>query len=325
VTIKAERSEPTLATVLELAQKYRAWGRWGPDDELGAANYVTPDKVQAAARLVRKGKVISLAMPLDSSGPQTGDFGRVNPIHVMLQDGGDVISGAQDHLPVLRYTDDAVFMPLQCATQWDALAHIFHEGKMYNGYGPEDVSSQGAKRNAVTGLNDRAVGRGVLLDIARAKGKPWLDQSEPISAADLLACCESEGVEVREGDFLLVRTGRLAYMRQQGSWGTEGEYTGGPAPGLALSTADVLCNWHIAAVASDTWGVEVRPNETPDVFQPLHIVVLVNAGIWIGEMFDLEALAADCAEDGVYEFMFVAPPLTITGAVGSPINPQAIK
>lgn len=316
---------PNIDTVRELAKRHNAWGRWGPDDELGAANYVTPERIRAAANLVRTGKVFSLALPLDSSGPQTGEFGRVNPIHVMLQDGGDVVSGAQDHLPALRFTDDAIFMPLQCATQWDALAHIFHDGKMYNGYGPDQVSSQGAKKNAVTGLNNRAVGRGVLLDIARFKGKPWLDMSEPIEGSDLQQCCEQQGVEVREGDFLLIRTGRIGYVRQQGSWGNEGEYTGGSAPGLALSSADVLAGWRIAAFATDTWGTEVRPNETADVFQPLHIVLLVNAGIWIGEMFDLEELAADCAEDGVYDFMFVAPPLTVTGAVGSAINPQAIK
>lgn len=321
----ADRGGPNIETVLELAKRHNTWGRWGPDDELGAANYVTPERVKVAAGLVRTGKVFSLALPLDSSGPQTGEFGRVNPIHVMLQDGGDVVSGAQDHLACLRYTDDAVFMPLQCATQWDALAHIFYDGKMYNGYGPEQVSSMGAKKNAVTGLNSRAVGRGVLLDMARFKGKAWLDQSEAIHGSDLQECCAKQGVTVGEGDFLLIRTGRIGYMRQLGSWGTEGEYTGGLAPGLALSAADVIAGWHVAAFATDTWGTEVRPNETPDVFQPLHIVLLVNAGIWIGEMFDLEELADDCADDGVYEFMFVAPPLTITGAVGSPINPQAIK
>lgn len=321
----AEGNGPNIDTVRELAARHNSWGRWGPDDELGALNLVTPERVRAAAGLVHRGKVFSLALPLDATGPQTGSFGRVNPVHQMLQDGGDVASGAQDHMAALRYTDDTVFMPLQCSTQWDALAHIFHDGKMYNGFGPEQVTSQGAKKNAVTGLTDRAVGRGVLLDIPRLKGKPWLDMSEPIEGADLEACARQQDVQVHEGDFLLIRTGRIGYVRDQGSWGDKGEYTGGPAPGLTLSTADVLVGWRIAAYATDTWGTEMRPNETPDVFQPLHIILLVNAGIWIGEMFDLEELAADCAEDGVYEFMFVAPPLTITGAVGSPVNPQAIK
>jgi kynurenine formamidase len=314
---------PDTNTVLELAKRYRNWGRWGADDELGTMNLVTSEKVKEAASLVRRGKVFSLALPLDSSGPMNGAFGRTNPIHVMLQDGGDVASGAQDHLNALRYTDDAVYLVLQCATQWDALAHIYHEGKMYNGYGTESVNSSGALKNSITQLRDRVVTRGVLLDIARYKGKPWLDVSEPLHAEDLEGCAKSQGVTVGEGDVVLVRTGRIGKVREQGFWGDE--YAGGPAPGLAISASSFFCERNVAAVATDTWGIEVIPNETPEVFQPLHIILLVNAGIHIGEMFDLEALAEDCAKDSVYDFMFVAPPLTVTGSVGSPINPQAIK
>ena len=277
-------------SVREIAQRYRNWGRWGDDDQLGTMNLVTPDKVKQAAGLVRKGRVFSLALPLDGEGPMTGAYGRVNPVHVMLQDGGDVASGAQDHLAALRYTDDAVYLVLQCATQWDALAHIYHDGKMYNNVGTEAVSSLGATKNSITQLKDKVVTRGVLLDIARHKGKPWLDVSEPITADDLEACADAEGVAVGAGDIVLVRTGRIGAIRERGSWGDE--YAGGPAPGLAISAADFFCPRDVAAVATDTWGIEVLPNETPDVFQPLHIIMLVNAGIHIGEMFDLEALAA---------------------------------
>ena len=309
-------------TVLEKASQYRNWGKWGPDDELGTMNYVTEDKIAAASRLVRRGKVFSLALPLDSSGPMNGSYGRTNPVHVMLQDGGDIASGAQDHLATLRYTDDAAYLVLQSSTQWDALAHIYHDGQMYNGYGTDQVNSSGALKNSITKIKDRAVGRGVLLDIARYKGKPALDTSEPISADDLAGCADKQGVIVGEGDFVLVRTGQLEERRQTGSWG---DFAGGPAPGLAISAADFFCPRNVAAVATDTWGTEVLPNETPDVFQPLHIIMLVNAGIHLGEMWDMEALAQDCAADGVYEFLLVAPPLTVTGSVGSPVNPQAIK
>jgi kynurenine formamidase len=316
------RQDISMGDVLALARKYRTWGRWGFDDEVGALNYVTPDAIAAGARCVIRGHVFSLALPFDSQGPQTGAFGRTNPIHLMLQDGGDIAMGAQDHLKQLRYTDDAVYMPLQCGTQWDAFAHVFHDGHSYNGCGPEVVSSAGAVRNSITPLKDRMVGRGVLLDIARWKGKRWLAGGEAIQADDLSACAKTEGVEVRQGDFVLVRTGRLAAVRKSGTWDA---YASGPTPGLAVSSADFLCPRRVAAVATDTFCVEVMPNETPDVFQPLHIVLLVNAGIVLGEMFDLEELAADCAEDGIYEFLFAAPPLPITGAVGSPINPQAVK
>ncbi len=319
----ATEQQHDLASVKELCARYRNWGKWGPDDELGTVNNITPDKVREAASLVRKGTVFSLALPLDASGPMTGAYGRVNPVHVMLQDGGDIASGAQDHFPELRYTDDAVYLVLQCATQWDALAHIYHEGQMYNGYGTAAVNSGGANKNSITNVKDKMVSRGVLLDIARYKGKPWLDVSEPIHNDDLVGCAAKQGVEVGSGDIVLVRTGRIGAVRERGEWGDE--YAGGPAPGLAISASEFFCTRGIAAVATDTWGIEVIPNETPDVFQPLHIIMLVNAGIHIGEMFDMEALADDCAADGVYEFMFVAPPLTVTGSVGSAINPQAIK
>jgi kynurenine formamidase len=320
MTVKGDTLD--IQIVLEKSAQYRNWGKWGADDELGSMNYVTPEKIAAAAKLVQRGRVFSLALPLDSEGPMTVGLGRINPVHLMLQDGGDISSGAQDHLPTLRYTDDAVYLVLQCSTQWDALAHIYHDGKMYNGYGTDAVTSQGASKNSITNIKDRAVGRGVLLDMPRYKGKQWLDTSEPISKDDLEGCAAAEGVEVGEGDFVLVRTGQLLERRTAGSWG---DFAGGPAPGLAISASDFFCPRHVAAVATDTWGTEVLPNETPDVWQPLHIIMLVNTGIYLGEMWDMEELAADCAEDGRYEFLVVAAPLTVTGSVGSPVNPQVIK
>ena len=104
-----------------------------------------------------------------------------------------------------------------------------------------------------------------------------------------------------------------------------GTYAGGSAPGLALDAAGWIFDRELGAVATDTWGLEVLPNQTPDVFQPLHIILIVHMGLLVGEIFDLEALADDCAEDGTYEFLFTAPPLPITGGVGSPVNPLAIK
>lgn len=311
-----------ITTVRELAQRYRNWGRWGNDDELGTLNHITPEKIVAAAGLVRQGKVFSLSIPFDSNGPQSGLGGRTNPQHVMLQDGGDIATGAQDFLPGLRYCDDAISMPLQCATQWDALSHIYFDGKMYNDRGLELVTSSGARANSIDRLKAKVVSRGVLLDIPRYRGKPWLDPGEAIYPDDLDGAATRQQVAIDRGDIVLVRTGQLAQVKAEGSWG---QYAGGPAPGLSLRCAQWLAENEIAGYATDTWGTEVIPNETPDVFQPLHCVVIVNMGMLVGEIFDLEELAADCAADRVYEFLFVAPPLAITGAVGSPINPQALK
>jgi kynurenine formamidase len=299
----------------DLGKRIRNWGKWGDDDELGTMNYITPEKVIEAAGLVKKGKVFSLSTPFDSNGPQRGGIGRFNPIHLMLRDGGDVEAG------LTLGTDDMVTMPLQCASQWDSLAHIFFDKVMYNNRPTKYVTSFGAEKNSVTNYGDKIVSRGVLLDIARYKGKDWLDLGEPIYSWDLDGCIEKQGVKLGTGDILLIRTGQMGQVKAEG-WG---EYDGGPAPGLSLETAEWLFKSEIAAYATDTWGTEVIPNETDVVTQPLHRVIIPSTGMLVGEIFDLEDLAADCAEDGRYDFMFVAPPLMVTGAVGSPVNPHAIK
>ncbi len=312
----------SMTDIEALAQKYKNWGKWGADDQLGTLNYITPEKVVDAAKLVKQGKTISLAIPFDDKGPQTGSFGRFNPIHFMLQDGGDIAIGAQKHLPNLQYTDDAVTMPLQCATQWDALAHILYKNKMYNGYDAEEITSSGANKNGIENAKSKIISRGVLLDIPRYKGKKWLEPGEAIQPDDLDGAAQMGKVSIGTGDIVIIRTGQIAQVRAENDWGT---YSGGNAPGLGVACASWICEKQIAGYATDTWGTEVIPNETPEIFQPLHMILIVHAGMLVGEIFDLEELADDCAADGVYEFMFVAPPLTITGAVGSPVNPQAIK
>jgi kynurenine formamidase len=320
--------DPDIETVREMCATYSNWGRWGADDQRGTLNLITPECVTRAAGLVRKGQPISLALPYDEAGPQNGAFNRFNPIHLMVRDGADAVAGTsvRDFYGGVdrhfRGTDDVVMMPLQCGTQWDALGHVVFEGKIYNGYDADQVSSWGALKNDVRNGADSMVGRGVLLDLPRHHGVPWLEPGTVIGADDLDQAAQSASVTVGSGDILLVRTGAIAQARDAGAWG---DYAGGPAPGLGLSTVDWLANHEVAAVATDTWGMEVRPNETPDVMQPLHIVLIVHMGMWIGEIFDLEALAADCAEDGAYEFCFCGPPLPFTRAVGSPLNPMAIK
>ncbi len=312
----------------EYCERFRNWGKWGPNDEIGTLNYITPRKIVEAGRLVRYGNAISLALPFDVNGPQTGRFGRVNPIHQMVATGTDHVAGNQRVLEFetgpygFGYADDMITMYLQTGTQWDGLSHIFRHGKMWNGYDARLVNSSGAARNGIEKMKDKVVTRGVLLDIARLKGVEYLEVGEAIYAEDLDAAAARAGVTVGEGDIVLIRTGEMARRLREGNWGP---YPAGDAPGLSFTTAPWLAEQRIAGIASDTWGVEVRPNELRGAFQPLHLVIVVNMGLLVGEIFYLEDLARDCAQDGVYEFMFVAPPLPITGAVGSPINPLAIK
>lgn len=323
----ANRPAVTSALLEEYCQRFRNWGQWGPDDQIGTLNFITPDVVKRAAGLVRQGKVISCALPLDMNGPQTGAFGRVNPIHTMVATGTDHVTGRQTvggETPGYGwgYADDLITMYLQCGTQWDGLGHIFHNGKMYGGHDASLVDSSGAARNGIEHMKDRIVTRGVLLDIPRYKGREYLEPGEAIYIEDLEGCAAKERVTVSQGAIVLIRTGDMGRRLREKSWGT---YSAGDAPGLSFTTAPWLYETRIAGIASDTWGVEVRPNELPGSFQPLHLVMVVNMGLLVGEIFYLEDLANDCAADGIYEFMFVAPPLPTTGAVGSPINPLAIK
>ena len=319
---------PTIEAIRELCEQYGNWGRWGTEDEKGTLNLVRPEHVVSAARLVRDGRTITMALPYDENGPQTGNLGRFNPIHLMIRDGADAIAGSSirdfyggvdKHF---RGTDDLIIMPLQSGTQWDAPGHVVFENKIYNGFGAEWVSSKGALKGSVANACDSMVGRGVLLDVARARGVDWLEPGYAITGEDLDRACELAGLEVGVADFVFIRTGAMTRARAAGTWG---DYAGGDAPGLGLESVPWVAERDIAAVATDTWGLEVRPNQTPDVAQPLHIVFITAMGLWLGEIFDLDPLAEDCAADGVYEFMFCGPPLPFTRAVGSPLNPMAIK
>lgn len=323
---KVASNQPALdldrADVEALASRVKNWGRWGPEDEIGTLNYVGPEELLRAASLVRKGKAISLGLDFNFEGPQkTGWGGRFNPVHTMLQTGTDAVAGNQDWNR-LRYADDMVTLPLQCGTQWDALCHIFYGDKMWNGYDATLVDATGARRNGIERTRSRMVGRGVLLDLARHFEGDYLEDGFGIGSQDLTDCAARQGVEIRRGDFVIVRTGQMEQRLHDGDWGT---YAAGNAPGLRLETAEWIHRHQIAAICTDTWGCEVRPNETSDTNQPWHWIVIPMIGITMGEIFNLKELADDCAEDGVYEFLFCAPSLPITGAAGSPINPIVLK
>jgi kynurenine formamidase len=309
----------------EYIAKSSNWDRWGRDDQIGTANYITREHVRAAAGLIRTGQVISLALHFDQHGPQTGANGRFNCLRYSVATGSDHLLGAQrfSGAPLPRrmgYADDAVVLHLQSATHWDSLCHIFHAGKAYNGMPAELVTSAGSPRLGAEHLKASLVGRGVLLDIPRAKGVDELPDGYAISVDDLDTTAEAQRVSVGEGDIVFVRTGQMARCLAAG-WGT---YAGGDAPGLSFFTIPWLSLKRVAAVATDTWGVEVRPNELPDSFQPLHIAAIVYMGLLLGEMFQLDDLAAACADAEVWEFFVSAPPLPFTGTAGAPPGPVAI-
>ena len=300
----------------DLGRRLSNWGKWGPEDERGTTNFVTPDKLVRAGTMIRQGKVFDLGIPLDENGPQPGGA-RINPVHLMSQTGDmQLFPGG------FKYADDYIFMPLQGATQWDSLAHVYYDDHIYNGFPARDVSVVGAMHDSIDKQAKGVAGRGVLLDIARLKGVDWMQAGDVITPDDLEAAIAAQGgVDVGSGDILLFRTGwRKKFVVEKDARGfMAGE------PGLGQDCCEWLHDREIAAVASDNWAIEVMPGEDPNAILNLHCVLIRDMGMTLGEIFDLEELAADCATDGVWEFFFSAPVLKVSRAVGTPINPLAFK
>jgi kynurenine formamidase len=300
----------------QLGRRLSNWGRWGDQDELGTLNFITPSVLVEAARLVKTGRIFDLGMPLDEHGPQPGG-GRFNPIHKMTRLLTDL------ELPAgFIVADDIVIMPLQCATQWDSLAHVGYDGLTYNGVPASAVTAtNGASRNSIDKTVAKLVGRGVLLDIPGLKGVERLGPSTEIKASDLDAAAERQGVDVRSGDIVFVRTGWYQHFLE----GDSLTYMSQKTPGLGVSCCEWLHDHEVAAVAADNYAVEVKPSTEAPATHPVHMILIRDLGMTLGEMFNLEELAADCRADGVWEFFFAGPGLKISHAVGSPLTPLAIK
>lgn len=303
----------------KLADNVRNWGRWGDDDEIGTLNLIDPAKRTQAASLVRSGRQFSLALPFQQDGPQMGLHGRTNPSHFMIATGVDE-SPPWDIGGSARFTDDYISMPLQCGTQWDSLAHVYYGDQLYNGYPASTVDSYGAHRNGIDKSEHAYISRGVLLDVARLKGVDCLEPTDVITTEALDEAEAAAGVEVAEGDIVLIRTG-LPTTRAESGWDAYRTMQAG----VHWETAAWFHDRGVAAVACDNGAVEAVGMTLPDVMLPFHMLALRDMGMPLGELWDLEELAADCAGDGVSEFMLVAPPLPVTGAVGAPVNPYALK
>ncbi|MET8520092.1 cyclase family protein [Nocardioides sp. NPDC004968] len=324
-----DRSDPE-GEVAKTVARVSNWGRWGEDDVRGTMNFLTDAKRVSAAGLVQTGRSYSLSLPFDMDGPQNGWRRRTNPVHTMLDTGTDAVAGIQGFPHGIGGADDVIAMPLQCSTQWDGLGHIFDHGRAWNGRPAESVvTSLGDGVTGIETIADVVCGRGVLLDVGRAVGTDGeLPDGFAITEEHLEQTIAAQGASgaVGRGDIVVVRTGQLSRARRGVAAGEGwGGYAGGAAPGLSFTTADWLHRTEIAAIATDTWGFEVRPNEFDDAFQPLHQVAIPHLGLFLGEMWDLDGLASACAEDGRYDFLLTAAPLRVTGAVGAPVNPIALR
>jgi kynurenine formamidase len=221
----------------------------------------------------------------------------------------------------IRTSEDLLTMATQSATHWDSLAHASYADVIYNGFPATSVTDAGAARCGIHRL-ETVVSRGLLLDVARAKGADVLEPGYPIMPADLDAAHALTGVEMAPGDIVLVRTGQMVHL-EPGRRDLVA-YTW-PSPGLTIETAEWFFTHDVAAVATDNLTFEVFPGQYEDAYLPVHLLHLVEMGLTQGQNWVLDELAEDCAADGRYTFLLDATPLPLTNGLGSPLNPVALK
>ena len=305
-------SRVTEARGTELFEQTKRWGRWGGDDERGALNLLTPERVGRAVTLARTGRVISCGREL----PVVPAADNPLPaLHHMVA-AGDLARG-----PGLQASADFIGVSFHgmAVSHIDALCHVFVDGQMYNGFPASDVTSRGARHGSIMAGSGGIVGRGVLLDIPRLRGVEWLEPGDVITPDELDAAASAQSVAVEPGDVVLVSTGRDARRAQHGAWNPSD-------PGLAGLDPECVAWMHAhdpAVVGSD--GVsDVLPANPHRWPMPIHQCLIVGMGVHLLDNLRLDRLAVACADEQRWEFLFVVAPLQVGGGTGSPVNPVAV-
>jgi kynurenine formamidase len=306
----AAQSRPamTKADIEKMRTELSNWGRWGKADEVGALNLITPAKRKQAAALVREGVSVSLARSTNNQAESDNP----NPYQLTMNLTGDNPQGqwSVDTFSILYHGYQH--------THLDALCHIFHEGKMYNGFSQQEVTAKGAQKLAITNLKTGLFTRGVLMDIPALKGVPYLEPGAAIYPEDLEAWERKSGVRVAPGDAVFIRTGRWARRAAKGPWDAEKD----GAAGLHASCARWLKARDVALLGSDA-ASDVLPSGIEGVSHPVHLLALNAMGIHIFDNCDLEAVSEAAAKRKRWAFLLSAAPIPITGGTGSPLNPIA--
>jgi kynurenine formamidase len=290
----------------ELFDAVSNWGRWDDGRERGALNHLTPERVAAAARLVDTGATITLSLPLVTQArpdvPQPAD-------HRMTMIPGNQ-GFAKDYVGADYHSDGH--------THIDAFCHVAYDGLLFDGIPTSAVTDRGADSGTIEVLKDGLVGRGVLVDVPRARGIPWLEPGEHVFPGDLESAERAQGVTVGPGDILLVRTGHTRRLTELGPWDTRVAKAG-----LHPTTASFISERGVAALGSDG-NSDTAPSTTEGVEFPIHVLALNAMGVHLLDYLGLEPLARHCEKVGRWEFLFTTAPLRIVGGTGSPLNPTAI-
>jgi kynurenine formamidase len=297
---------------VELFAALSRWGEWGAEDERGALHFITPERVAAAASLVREGITVSMSLPLNTHAaihcPTPAD-------HHMTA----LASAAEDPEGV-HFIKDYVGLDYHNDghTHIDALCHVAFDGALYNGRSEEEVTDEGARVNSIEVLTTGLVGRGVLLDIPRVRGVPWLEPGQHVFREDLEAAERECGVTVDEGDILLVRTGHARRLAELGPWDTPAAKAG-----LHPSAMPFIFERRVAVLGADG-NNDTAPSTTEGVDFPIHVLAITAMGLHLLDYLQFNDLSETCERLGRWEFLFMAAPLLILGGTGSPLNPIGV-
>jgi kynurenine formamidase len=308
----------SIAEFEEIFESVKNWGRWGADDQLGTLNFITPEKVCEAAALVRSGRRVSMAIPINKvAGPD-------NPSQatLLVVQGHDVPVDASK----VRFGLDWLGMAAHgdCHTHVDALCHISYDGLTYNGRAANEVlRTNGATEQDIAVYHQGVVGRGVLLDIPKHRDVAWLEPGEVVRRVELEECAAREGVEIGEGDILVFRTGHHRRRLELGPWDNSPPPAGEGKAGLHVDTIPWMHERRLAAFLPDGDG-EVIPSVVDGITYPIHPLQVAAMGMLVSDSLQFEELVAACEEEHRYEFMVVGLPLRLPGGTGSPWNPIAI-
>ena len=319
----ADKPVPDLTEFLKDSPKN--WGKWGPDDEVGCLNYLDAAQVLRGVAAVKSGKTFTLQIDVGHKGGDPVWPGRSSAIRTMVVDKGTFRSGKMATFPGgAEYADDFISMFLQGSTQYDALGHVWYDDTLYNGY-PADSTGGGMSKASVHPIGVKGVvGRGILLDMARHRGKDVLAKGETFTHEDLMQCAAAQGTEIQKRDIIIIRTGWI------GSFYTtpaEEFFKDFVEPGLTYSPELVqwFADMEIPNLVTDTIANEVTVHAESGIILPLHNALMRNLGVTLTEIAQLDPLGADCAEDGQYEFLYTAAPLKIVEGTGAPVNPIVVK
>jgi kynurenine formamidase len=305
------------AELQELAASVSNWGRWGDDDERGTQNLIDDAALRRGLAAVGGGRHLSLAIPLDQTSPQEGGApGRIAPLRTMLSINQSYTGVEGDAC----FNDDTVVMAMSAGTHIDALGHASYGGFLYNGFPDSTVTAGAGLTRCGADKIGPIMGRGVLLDVAAAKGVERLDPGYALTADDLDAAVELAKVAIEPGDVLCVRTGQMQLLHE----GKTVLYNH-DSPGLSTHTIGWIRGHDVGAVFTDTYVYEVWPPQDWAALMVVHMIHLRDMGLLQGQNFDFEALAGACADDGVYEFLFTALPEPFTGGCSTPVAPIATR